>query len=105
MGRHVAPKQALSRATRVTIIAAGAVVLTAVPLAVSGPASATVPGKVQGSVRTTDVTRTVVNGNQYDHKPDVYISGGPTNLAAGDYFFAVLAPGGQSDPRNDVSAR
>jgi hypothetical protein len=41
------------------------------------------------------------NCNIYESKEDVYLSGGPTNgpgLGEGDYFFAILAPGGQADP-------
>jgi hypothetical protein len=41
------------------------------------------------------------NCNIYESKGDVYLSGGPTQgagLGAGDYFFAILAPGGQADP-------
>lgn len=41
------------------------------------------------------------NCNIYESKGDVYLSGGPTNgpgLGEGDYFFAILAPGGQADP-------
>ena len=41
------------------------------------------------------------NCNIYEFKEDVYLSGGPTQgagLGEGDYFFAILAPGGQADP-------
>ena len=41
------------------------------------------------------------NCNIYDSKDAVYLSGGPTNgpgLGEGEYFFAILAPGGQADP-------
>ena len=41
------------------------------------------------------------NCNIYESKEDVYLSGGPTHgagLGEGDYFFAILAPGGQADP-------
>jgi len=43
-----------------------------------------------------------VNCNIYDGKEFVWMNGGPDNalLADGSYFFAVLAPGGQSDPKD-----
>jgi hypothetical protein len=45
-----------------------------------------------------------VNANHYADKCDVYINGGPNNgansLTDGFYFFAVLSPGGQSDPND-----
>jgi hypothetical protein len=46
-----------------------------------------------------------VNCNVYDAKNHVWLNGGPTSgqIAAGDYFFAVLQPSGQNDP-NDGSA-
>src|SRR5438093_2237332 len=49
---------------------------------------------------------TVVNCNIYDGKQYVWLNGGPDNaaLSAGDYFFAVLEPGGQHDP-NDGAAK
>ena len=45
-----------------------------------------------------------VNCNIYDGKAFVWLNGGPVaaSLGDGDYFFAVLAPSGQSDP-NDGS--
>ena len=45
-----------------------------------------------------------VNCNLYGDAEYVWLNAGPTGaaLAAGEYFFAVLAPGGQSDP-NDGS--
>jgi hypothetical protein len=45
------------------------------------------------------------NCNIYDGKQYVWLNGGPSTayVGDGDYFFAVLAPGGQADP-NDGSA-
>jgi hypothetical protein len=48
----------------------------------------------------------VVNCNIYDGKQFVWINGGPnsvgpSSLTDGDYFFAVLVPGGQPDPNDD----
>src|SRR5438067_936073 len=55
-----------------------------------------------------DHTTPSVNCNIYQAKPDVWINGGPSNghnhLTDGDYFFAVLEPGGQPDP-NDGGAK
>jgi hypothetical protein len=47
----------------------------------------------------------VVNCNLYDGKEFVWLNGGPANaqLGGGNYFFAVLSPGGQNDP-NDGAA-
>jgi hypothetical protein len=43
-----------------------------------------------------------INCNIYAAKTDVFLSGSPNPaaLAAGTYFFAVLAPGGQPDPND-----
>jgi hypothetical protein len=45
------------------------------------------------------------NCNIYDGKEFVWLNGGPTTayVGDGDYFFAVLSPGGQADP-NDGAA-
>jgi hypothetical protein len=42
------------------------------------------------------------NCNIYDGKEFVWLDGGPTSayVGDGDYFFAVLAPGGQADPND-----
>ena len=47
-----------------------------------------------------------VNCNIYDGKEFVWLNGGPSvaYVGDGDYFFAVLAPGGQADP-NDGAAK
>ena len=47
-----------------------------------------------------------VNCNIYDGKQYVWLNGGPSVAYVGDgnYFFAVLAPGGQADP-NDGGAK
>jgi hypothetical protein len=43
-----------------------------------------------------------VNCNLYDAKEHVWLNAGPANaqLPEGDYFFAVLVPGGQHDPND-----
>src|SRR6266436_1805195 len=50
--------------------------------------------QVNGALQTTDVSGTVVNGNIYAAKSDVYITGGPQNNqpngltpADGNYYF------------------
>ena len=47
---------------------------------------------------------TGVNCNNYESKNDVWINGGPAGgpaaLTDGTYFFAVLEPGGQSNPND-----
>lgn len=76
------------------------VLLTLLVLEIASPA-------VSGASFTTTSDGSIVNANLYDNKCDVYINGGPNNgvsrLTNGDYFFAVLAPGGQPDP-NDGGA-
>lgn len=70
-------------------------------------------GPVTGAVfTTTDPTidgsghckngNEAVNCNIYDGKQYVWLTGGPgtSSLPAGDYFFAVLQPGGQGGSRN-----
>src|SRR5689334_13380195 len=53
-----------------------------------------------GAIYTTTVGGTAVNGNIYDAKPDVYISGGPQNkqdpglVPDGNYYFQVTDPSG-----------
>ena len=44
-----------------------------------------------------------VNCNSYDGKEFVWMNGGPATAyeGDGDYFFAVLAPGGQANPNDD----
>jgi len=48
----------------------------------------------------------IVNCNIYDSKDAVWMNGGPVaaGLADGDYFFAVVSPGGNPDP-NDGSLK
>jgi hypothetical protein len=61
-------------------------------------------GAVAGAAFTTTSDGSKVNANHYADKCDVYINGGPNNgantLTDGYYFFAVLSPGGQSDPND-----
>ena len=55
---------------------------------------------VSGAIFTTTVTGTTVNGNIYDAKADVYLTGGPQNQhdhglePDGLYYFQVTDPSG-----------
>ncbi len=56
---------------------------------------------MNGAIYTTDSTGTVVNGNIYQNKQDVYLSGGPQNqnsagLTPGTYYFEVTDPNGST---------
>ncbi|HEX2864150.1 MAG TPA: hypothetical protein VHN99_06255 [Deinococcales bacterium] len=68
----------------------------------SGAAFTTVNEAVDG---TGHCTNGGVNCNLYDGKPYVWLNGGPDGaaFADGEWFFAVLNPGGQANP-NDGSA-
>ena len=66
---------------------------------------------VSGAIFTTDVAGSIVNANvQYATKCDVYLDGGPGNhapagaagLPAGDYYFQVTDPNGQTLLSTDV---
>jgi SdrD B-like protein len=71
--------------------------------AVSGAAFTTVDEAVDGPDRCLN-GNPGVNCNIYTGKEFVWLNGGPVanNLTDGDYFFAVLVPGGQPSP-NDAS--
>jgi hypothetical protein len=70
------------------------------------PARAAAPG----AIFTTTADGSVVNANQYSSKCDVYLNGGPGQnapahaaaLPAGDYFFQVTDPSGQTLLSTDV---
>jgi hypothetical protein len=54
---------------------------------------------IQGTVSTTNSTCTMVNGNMFDNKDNVYVKAGPSNgggmpLQNGSYYVQVTAPGG-----------
>jgi hypothetical protein len=71
---------------------------------VSGAAFTTVNESVDGSDHCKNGNPNV-NCNIYDGKQYVWLNGGPSvaYVGDGDYFFAVLEPGGQADP-NDGGA-
>lgn len=70
--------------------------------AVSGAAYTTFNPWVDGDFK--DVCKnTQINCNIYGAKPDVWLNGGPAANGLGpdgEYFFAVLVPGGQPDPND-----
>jgi hypothetical protein len=72
--------------------------------AVSGAAFTTVNESVDGSGHCLNGNPSI-NCNIYDGKQYVWLNGGPSvaYVGDGDYFFAVLDPGGQADP-NDGAA-
>src|SRR5512138_244106 len=82
-----------------------ALAIVAVAGAVSGAAFTTFNAHIDGASK--DVCKnSVINCNIYGAKEYVWLNGGPAaaQLPNGDYFFAVLAPGGQPDP-NDGGAK
>lgn len=94
-----------TRKTIVAFVSTAATVGGLSAVALTPAAADVVPGKVSGGVMTTDVNGDAVNQNHYAAKTDVYLSGGPNNanahfLEAGNYFFAILDPGRQSDPND-----
>jgi hypothetical protein len=93
-----------------TLAVVAAVALLLVPAAfsntpVNGAAFSTTNTATDGSGHCKNGNEDV-NCNIYDGKQYVWLNGGPSVAYVGDgeYFFAVLAPGGQADP-NDGSAR
>jgi hypothetical protein len=90
----------------ITLVAAAAAALFLVPaaFAVTGAGFTTVNEGVDGTGHCQNGNPNV-NCNIYDGKQYVWLNGGPSTayVGDGDYFFAVLAPGGQADP-NDASA-
>jgi hypothetical protein len=80
--------------------------LTLAVSAVSGAAFTTYNPWVDGDFK--DVCKnSQINCNIYGAKPDVWLNGGPDANGLGpdgEYFFAVLVPGGQPDP-NDGGAK
>src|SRR5205823_3975422 len=98
-------------------VVGGGFALAAAAVVLGGPpAVASNVGTGPNAVFTTFVDPTTclngngsgVNCNIYTTKDAVYASGGPVKgglkgLPDGTYFFAVVAPGGQSDPNDGAS--
>lgn len=76
---------------------AGAAVTNAVSTTTNVNAASGYGACLNGGSATVDPT----NCNIYSDKSDVWLSGLPSDLPDGDYFFAVLDPGGQNDPNDD----
>jgi hypothetical protein len=85
-------------------------------LGLTFPGTASANSPVSGAAFTTtntsvDGTGHCKNGNEnvncniYDGKEFVWLNGGPSTayVGDGDYFFAVLDPGGQADPNDGAS--
>jgi hypothetical protein len=89
------------------IIALAALLILLLPLAVqantpvNGAAFTTTNTNVDGTDHCKNGNENV-NCNIYDGKQYVWLNGGPSvaYVGDGDYFFAVLVPGGQADPND-----
>jgi len=90
---------------RAAVVLLGAGMLAAIPFMAS-TARANVAGGVNTSVLTPSLclNGSQVNCNNYGSKADVYLSGNPSQLTQGTYFYAVVDPGGQPNP-NDGAAK
>ncbi len=104
-------------ARRASLVGAGAALALLGGLMSAPPAVAGNAPPVTGAAFTTTNTgvdgaghckngNEDVNCNIYDGKDYVWLNGGPSTAYVGDgnYFFAVLVPGGQPDP-NDTGAK
>ena len=112
MGERV---RGLAGKTKRTVIVLGAAMLTvaaltSAALAKSNPSGAvftTTDPAIDGAVPEKCKNGSpLINCNHYSAKPWVWLNGGPASNGLspnGKYFFAVVEPGGQSDP-NDGSA-
>src|SRR5262245_31072262 len=103
-------RRKLGRRGRVGLLAilalAASAVLTTSASAVAGAGFTTVNESVDGSGHCKN-GNPGVNCNIYDGKQFVWLNGGPSANGLspdGQYFFAVLSPGGQADP-NDGTAK
>ncbi len=100
----------MNRKLKIVLMMSGALILllslVLTASAVSGAAFTTFNPWVDGDFK--DVCKnSLINCNIYGAKPDVWLNGGPAANGLGpdgQYFFAVLVPGGQPDP-NDGGAK
>jgi hypothetical protein len=93
-------KTKLSIALGVAVVLALSIV--ALGSAVSGAAFTTFNPWVDGLFKEV-CKNSIINCNIYGAKPDVWLNGGPTANGLGpngQYFFAVLVPGGQPNPND-----
>lgn len=104
----------VSYLTILFVLTAGSLVVVRATPALAGPAAFTTTDPSVDNPNQDTVlclngnpadTTPAVNCNIYTDKSYVWLNGGPATASLGDgnYFFAVLAPGGQSDP-NDGAA-
>jgi hypothetical protein len=109
-GRETEMRTSLGLRTRAGLLTLLAAAVTALAVfvpgagAVSGAVFTTFNGAVDGSGHCQN---SAINCNIYDGKDFVWLNGGPANnklSPAGQYFFAVLVPGGQPTP-NDLGAK
>ncbi|MCX6395548.1 MAG: hypothetical protein NTV23_03595 [Propionibacteriales bacterium] len=84
-------------AAGVTLVAPGGNSATAAGGAIS---TTTNVGAGTGQCLSPDSADDPINCNSYAAKPDVWLSNLPQALPDGDYFFAVVSPGGQADPND-----
>ena len=93
------------RLIRLTVCA-GALAAAWAVQAIAGPVTGAAFTSVNPAVDGAGTCKNgspAVNCNLYAGKAHVWLNGGPAANALGpdgDYFFAVLAPGGQSDPND-----
>ena len=93
------------RLIRLTVCA-GALAAAWAVQAIAGPVTGAAFTSVNSAVNGAGTCKNgspAVNCNLFAGKAHVWLNGGPAANALGpdgDYFFAVLAPGGQSDPND-----
>jgi hypothetical protein len=101
-GRPTPPRRRKALFTALLLGAVTALLLVPGAGAVSGAAFTTVDESVDGTGHCAN-GNPGVNCNIYDGKEFVWLNGGPAANGLGgdgDYFFAVLVPGGQPDPND-----
>src|SRR5579859_3550893 len=94
------------------LVTIGGILLAVMALALVPARAGTAFAGVTGGVNTTfpdgDASHcsagTQINCNHYDGKQYVYLSGNPSQLSAGQYFYAVLDPGGQPHPNDSENS-
>jgi hypothetical protein len=99
-------KKLLAGAASLAVVVGGSTVLLPTAAnAVGGAAFTTIDPSVDGPANTL-TQNSANNANIYFNKDYVWLNGGPTSNGLtpdGQYFFAVLDPGGQPDP-NDTNS-
>jgi len=80
----------------------GLILIVAISMFLASGVVKAVDDLLSGAIFTTDSTGSLVNGNLYSNKEDVYLSGGPgpkapdhaAALPDGDYYFQITDPSG-----------